>query len=182
MAKATSFAIPSTPPRKADGVVTAVKNAVERSLPPMDHLTIAFISPDLCSMKSIYMGVHGIAISAVARIKRMAWGTFARWLELAARYAERFNRRRLRGFILHELQSDEIRTFVGDKKQVVWVLTTLEAWSRLWVFVMVGGRTFRNIKTGILNTIQRGHIKHRFLFTSDDQSSCQLFQYQLPAC
>ena len=113
------------------------------------------------------MSVHGIAISAVARIKRMAWGTVARWLELAARHAERFNHRRLRDYSIHELQADEIRTFFGNKKQIVWVLTTLEVWSRLWVFVMVGRRNFRNIKTGILDTIQRGRIEHRFLFTTD---------------
>jgi hypothetical protein len=73
----------------------------------------------------------------------------------------------LRGFVIHELQAEEIRTFVGNKKQVVWVLPTLEVWSRLWVFVMVGRRTFRNIKTRILDTIQRGPIEHRFLFTTD---------------
>jgi IS1 family transposase len=113
------------------------------------------------------MCIHGIAISAVARIKRMAWGTVSRWIELAAAFAERFNHRRLRGFVVQELQADEIRTFVGDKEHVVWVLTTFEVWSRLWVFVMVGGRTLRNIKTGILDTIQRGRIEHRFLFTTD---------------
>ena len=32
----------------------------------------------------VRMCVHGIAISAMARIKRMAWGTIARWLESAA--------------------------------------------------------------------------------------------------
>ena len=61
------------------------------------------------------MCVHGIGISAIARIKRMAWGTVARWLEKAARYAERFNLRMLKDFVIHELQADEIRTFVGDK-------------------------------------------------------------------
>ena len=74
----------------------------------------------------VRMCVHGIAISAMARIKRMAWGTIARWLESAATYAVRFNDRMLRGFVIHELQADEIRTFVGAKKRVIWVLTTLE--------------------------------------------------------
>ena len=115
----------------------------------------------------IHMCVHGIAISAAARIKRMAWGTVSRWIELAAAFAERFNHRRLRGFVIQELQADEIRTFVGSKEQVVWILTTLEVWSRLWVFVMVGRRNFRNIKTGILDTLQRGRIERRFLFTTD---------------
>jgi len=115
----------------------------------------------------IHMCVHGIATSAVARIKRMDWGTVSRWLELAAAFAERFNNRRLRDFVIRELQSDEIRTFVGDKEQVVWILTTLEVWSRLWVSVVVGRRNLRNIKTGIRDTVQRGRIEHRFLFTTD---------------
>jgi len=77
------------------------------------------------------MFVHGIPISAMARIKTIAWGTFFRWRELAAMSAKRFNHQRLRGFIIHELQADEIRTFVGDKERVVWILTALAAWSRL---------------------------------------------------
>jgi hypothetical protein len=48
----------------------------------------------------------------------MAWATVARWLELAATFAERFNLRMLKDFVIHELQADEIRTFVGTKKQV----------------------------------------------------------------
>ena len=64
----------------------------------------------------VRMCVHGIAISAMARIKRMAWGTIARWLESAATYAVRFNDRMLRGFVIHELQADEIRTFVGSEE------------------------------------------------------------------
>ena len=115
----------------------------------------------------IYMSVHGVAISAIARIKRISWGTVASWLESATKYAERFNHRKLKGFVIHELQADEIRTFVGGKKQVVWILTTLEIWSRLWISLVVGRRNFRNIKTGILNTIQQGRIEQRFLFTTD---------------
>ena len=103
----------------------------------------------------------------MARVKRIAWGTVARWLESAAAYAKRFNARMLKGFVICELQADEIRTFVGGKKGVIWVLTTLEVWSRLWVSVVVGRRNFRNIKRVILNTLERGRPKHRFLFTTD---------------
>ena len=103
----------------------------------------------------------------MTRIKRMAWGTVARWLEKAAKYAERFNFRMLRNFVIHELQAGKIRTFVGEKGRVIWVLTTLEVWSRLWISALVGRRNFRNVKAGILNTLQRGRIDHRFLFTTD---------------
>ncbi len=43
--------------------------------------------------------------------------TVARWLESAATYAARFSDRMLKGFLIRELQADEIRTFVGAKKQ-----------------------------------------------------------------
>jgi IS1 family transposase len=113
------------------------------------------------------MGVHGIAISAIAQIKRISWGTVARWLESASTFADRFNQRRLRDFVIHEFQADEIRTFVGDKERVVWILTSLEVWSRLWISLVIGRRNFRNIKTRILDALQRGRIEHRFLFTTD---------------
>ncbi len=90
----------------------------------------------------------------------MAWGTVARWLELAARYAEKFNSRMLKGFILYELQADEIRTFVGTKKRVIWVLTSLEVWSGLWISAVVGPSNFRNVKGVILNA---GSPRTRFL-------------------
>ena len=61
----------------------------------------------------VRMCVHGIGISAMARIKRMSWGTVARWLQSAATYAARFNDRMLKGFLIRELQADEIRTFAG---------------------------------------------------------------------
>ena len=115
----------------------------------------------------VHLCVHGLAISAMARIKRMAWGTVARWLESAATCATRFNDRMLKGFVIRELQADEIRTFVGTKKRVSRVLTTLEVWSRLWISVEIGRRNFRNIKRVLLDTLQRGRIESRFLFTTD---------------
>ena len=113
------------------------------------------------------MCVHGLAISTIVQVKRMAWGTVAGWLESAAAYAARFNDRMLKGFLIRELQADEIRTFVGTKKRVIWIMTTLEVWSRLWISVEMGRRNFRNIKRVILNTLQRGCVEHRFLFTTD---------------
>jgi IS1 family transposase len=115
----------------------------------------------------VHLCVHGVGISAMARIKGIAWGTVARWLELAANHAQRFNLRMLKGVVIHELQADEIRTFVGEKGRVIWVLTTLEVWSRLWVSAVVGRRNFQNVKGVILDTLQRGRVEHRFLFTTD---------------
>ena len=42
----------------------------------------------------------------------LSWNTVARWLERAAEAAERFSARLLRGYMLTELQADEIRTFI----------------------------------------------------------------------
>ena len=112
----------------------------------------------------VRMCVHGLAISTMARIKRIAWSTVARWLESAAAHAARFNDRMLKGFVIRELQADEIRTFAGAKKRVIWVLTTLEVWSRLWVSARVGRRNLRNIKRMMLDTLRRGRVEHRFLW------------------
>ena len=143
------------------------KNAVEPSPRPVAQPYYRLHKPRSLFDEVVRMCVHGIAISAMARIKRMAWGTIARWLESAATYAVRFNDRMLRSFVIHELQADEIRNFVGAKKRVIWVLTTLEVWSRLWVSTKVGRRSLQQIKNAILNTLQRGLLKHRFLFTTD---------------
>ena len=91
----------------------------------------------------------------------------ARWLELAATYAAQFNDRMLKGFVIRELQTDEIRTFIGAKKRAIWVLTSLEVWSRLWISVEIGRRHFLNIKRVMLDTLQRGRVERRFLFASD---------------
>jgi hypothetical protein len=101
----------------------------------------------------------------MVRIKRIAWGTVARWLELAANHALRFNLRRLKGFVIHELQADEIHSFVGGKGRVTWVLTTLEVWSRLWVNLVVGRRNFGNIKRLLLDTLQRDRSPTRCFAT-----------------
>jgi len=92
------------------------------------------------------MSVHGVGKSAIARIKRIAWNTAARWLELAAAFARRFNHRMLRRVDLHELQADEIRSFLLHKRMEVWIHTVIEVWSRLWLSVVVGRRTARNIR------------------------------------
>jgi transposase-like protein len=106
----------------------------------------------------VHMRAHGIAISALARIKQMAGNTVARWLQSAATCAERFNNRMPKGLVIDELQTDEIRTFIGTKKRVIWVLTTFEVWSRLWVSVVVGHRNCRHIKRVILSSLQPGLI------------------------
>ena len=64
----------------------------------------------------IALRVEGVSISAISRIKGIAWNTVARWLEKAAQVCRRFNHRRVAGFAAEELQADEIRTFAGQQE------------------------------------------------------------------
>jgi hypothetical protein len=43
----------------------------------------------------------------------------------------RYNDRKIAALSVAELQADEIRTIIGDKKHPVWVFTTIDIWSRL---------------------------------------------------
>ncbi len=48
----------------------------------------------------------------------LSWNTVARRLERAAEAAERFGARLLTGYMLTELQADEIRMFIDSKRRV----------------------------------------------------------------
>ena len=99
------------------------------------------------------MSVNGIGKSAISRIKNMSWNTVDRWLHLAFLFAQQFNAHVLQGYQIIELQADEIRTFVGDKKKVRWVFKALEVSSRLWVGLAVGSRTYKNVKTCLFDVL-----------------------------
>ena len=95
----------------------------------------------------------------------MAWGTVARWLESAATYAVRFNNRMLKGFLIRELQADEIRTFIGAKKRVSWVLTTLEVGSGNTALSLESSNTFQT--AGSLSSLKPSS-KELLIFSSID--------------
>ncbi len=65
---------------------------------------------EVCSLS-----VEGLSKSIIARVKRLSWNTVSRWLERAAQAAMQFSKRRLHGFVLQELQLDEIRIFLDRK-------------------------------------------------------------------
>jgi hypothetical protein len=67
----------------------------------------------------------------------------ARWLELAATLARRFNATHLRGHELVELQLDELNTVLQSRKPQTWVFASIDGWSRLWPATLVGSRTYR---------------------------------------
>ena len=61
------------------------------------------------------LSVEGLNKSAIARVKRIAWNTVARWLEKAAHFCRRFNDRKIAALAVEELQADEIRTIVARR-------------------------------------------------------------------
>jgi hypothetical protein len=113
------------------------------------------------------MSVDGVGKSAIACIKRIARNTAARCLALAAAFARRFNRRMLRRLDLRELQANEIRSVLLQKRMEIWIHTVIEVWSRLWLSVVVGRRTARNIRRSLQESLERGRFTQRFLLTTD---------------
>ena len=69
----------------------------------------------------VALRVEGVSISAIARVEGIAWNTVARWLEHAADVCRGFNQSRMAGFVVEELQADEIRSFVGGKTRPTWI-------------------------------------------------------------
>ena len=82
--------------------------------------------------------VEGVSISAIARVEGIAWNTVARWLENAADVCRGFNQSRMAGFVVEELQADEIRSFVGGKTRPTWIFVAIEVESRLWPSTVTG--------------------------------------------
>ena len=113
------------------------------------------------------LSVEGLSKSAIARVMRLSWNTVARWLQRAAEAAERFSARLLSGYALIELQADEIRTFIDRKRRVRWVLTVIEVWSRLWVSLVLGRRSYRNIRRLLADAVHRGRHDRIPLITTD---------------
>ena len=117
---------------------------------------------EVCSLS-----VEGLSKSAIARVKRLSWNTVSRWLERAAQAAEQFNERRLRGFVLQELQLDEIRTFLDRKKRPIWIITVIEVWSRLWPSCVLGRRSYRNIRRLLRDLLIKSEFVDSILITTD---------------
>jgi len=92
----------------------------------------------------VVLRVEGVSISSIARVEGIAWNTVARWLEKAADACRRFNRGRISGYGVEELQADEIRSFAGRKDRPTWIFAAIEVSSRLWPSTVVGRRSYRN--------------------------------------
>ena len=62
------------------------------------------------------LSARGVNKSSIARLEGLSWNTVARWLELAAAIARRFNAKQLRDHDLVELQLDGLNTFLQSRK------------------------------------------------------------------
>ena len=102
--------------------------------------------------------VEGVSISATARVTGHSRTTIARWLERASTAAACFNHRLLRDFDVIELQADELCTFIGSKRRILWLFATIEVCSRLWAGSVLGRRSHRNTKAAINDVILRGRL------------------------
>jgi transposase-like protein/IS1 family transposase len=113
------------------------------------------------------LSVEGLNKSAIARVKRIAWNTVARWLEKAAHFCRRFNDRKIATLAVEELQADEMRTIVRDKEHPIWVFTTIDVWSRLWPSTVVGRRSYRNTLALFQDVVSRMNLERAPLIATD---------------
>jgi hypothetical protein len=74
---------------------------------------------------------------------------------VASDTAQRFNDKKLKNFVIHELQANEIKMFIQNKKYVIWLYTTMDVWSRLWISRKVDDRNEDHVKAMIFDTLQR---------------------------
>ena len=113
------------------------------------------------------MSVNSIDKSSISRIKNLSWNTIERWLERASKHASHFNHHYLKGYQITEIQADELRTFVDYKTKVTWLLTAIEVSSRLWISMVLGKRTYKNLKMSMHQFLKKCRISKPFLFTTD---------------
>ena len=115
----------------------------------------------------VALRVEGVSISAIARVEGIAWNTVARWLEHAAAVCHGFNQSRITGFVVEELQADELRSFVGGKTRPTWMFVAIEVWSRLWPSTVTGRRSYRNTLALLQDIANRMDVERLPLIVTD---------------
>ena len=115
----------------------------------------------------VALRVEGVSISAIARVEGIAWNTVARWLEHAADVCRGFNQSRMAGFVVEELQADEIRSFVGGKTRPTWIFLAIEVESRLWPSTVTGRRSYRNTLALLRDIANRMEFERLPLIVTD---------------
>ena len=113
------------------------------------------------------LSVEGVNKSAISRVKGIGWNTVHRWLERAGDMCLRFNEKKLEGFELKEFQADEIRAFVGEKEEVVWIFAGMEVCTRLWPGTVVGRRSYRNTLELLRIVVNRSKSSEKPLIVTD---------------
>jgi transposase-like protein/IS1 family transposase len=113
------------------------------------------------------LSVEGLNKSAIARVKRVAWNTVHRWLERAAVWCRHFSDRKIKRLAAVELQADEIKTIVRNKKQPIWVFVMIDVWSRLWPSTVVGKRSYQSTLALFRDVSSRMNLKHISLVVTD---------------
>ena len=78
-----------------------------------------------------------------------------------------FNQSRLAGFVVEELQADEIRSFVGGKTWPTWLFVAIEVWSRLWPSRVTARRSYRNTLALLRDLANRMDVERLPLIVTD---------------
>jgi len=117
--------------------------------------------------QACHMSAEGVNISVIARVLGRSWNTIYRWLERARAACSRFQDKHLQGYELREPQADEIKAFVGPRKNKIWIMAIIEVSTRLWPAIQVGKRNYNNIKKLFGKTFHKGVSDGRVLITTD---------------
>ena len=79
----------------------------------------------------------------------------------------RFNHGRIVGFVVEELQADEIRSFTGGETRPTRIFAAIDVWSRLWPSTIVGRRSYRNTLALVRDVSKRMEFATRPLIVTD---------------
>jgi len=70
--------------------------------------------------QACHLSAEGIDVSTIARVLERSLNTIYRWLERARTACWRFQDKHLRSYELREPQAEEIKSFVGPRKNKIW--------------------------------------------------------------
>jgi IS1 family transposase len=71
------------------------------------------------------------------------------------------------GIAISELQVDEIRTIIHDKKQPIWIFAATEVGSRLWPSTVVGRGSYRSTLALFRDISSRSSLQRVPLIATD---------------
>jgi len=113
------------------------------------------------------MTAEGVDKASISRIKNISWNTVAHRQEKGAEIIQRYQDHILRDIAVDEIQADEIRTFVDNKRIDRYIITALIVQCRLWMSAVVGRRNNRNIHKLFRDLYNRANLIDKPLITTD---------------